>query len=169
MSITLTYQPGKSISLNNLLLIWDMDRCQTRQLLNDVFEISDTEIDLSQYNNGDTSQNIIQRRDIYRNYQGLHNFFFLNFDKEDKLRDIEIHYGVDVRINGEVINFSMDIEEVAQLLDRVSGEKTILSEGEYFFKNLKLTIASRNAIGGEGSELSYFYCSKNVMHLSNIK
>ncbi len=165
MAITLTYQPDKSISFGKILLLWDTDRNQTRQLLNDNFEISDNVIDLSQYNNGDTSQNIIQRRDIYRNFQGQDNFFFVNYDNEDRLRDIEIHHGLDININGKVINFSMDIEKVTELLGNISNDKKLLSEGEYFFNDLKLTIASSDAMGGDGKELSYFYCSKDVTHL----
>ena len=136
-------------------------------MLNDNFEISNNVIDLSKHNNGDTSHNIIQRRDIYTNFQGQDNFFFLNFDNEDKLRDIEIHHGLDIKINGKVITFSMDIEKVAELLDNISDDKKLLSDGEYFFKNLKLTIASSDAVGGDGKELSYFYCSKDVTHLTN--
>ena len=167
MVITLTYQPDKSVSIGDLLLLWGSDIHQIRQLLNDNFEISDNVIDMSQYNNGDTSQNIIQRRDIYRNFQGHDNFFFVNFDKEDKLRDIEIHHGLDINISGKVINFSMDIEKVVELLDNISDDKMLLSGGEYFFKDLKLTIASSDAMGGDGKELSYFYCSKDVTHLTN--
>jgi hypothetical protein len=166
LAITLTYQPDRSVSFGDLLLVWGTDRKQTRQQLNDNFEISDNVIDMSQYNNGDTSQNIIQRRDIYTNFQGQDNFFFLNFDNKDKLRDIEIHHGLDININGKVINFSMDIEKVAELLDNISDDKKILSDGEYFFKDLKLTIASSKAMGGDCKELSYFYCSKDVTHLT---
>ena len=167
MAITLTYQPDKSVSFGDLLLLWGTDRHQIRQLLNDNFEISDNVIDMSQYNNGDTAQNIIQRRDIYRNFQGHDNFFFVNFDNEDKLRDIEIHHGLDIDINGKVINFSMDIEKVAELLNNISDDKKLLSDGEYLFKDLKLTIASSDAMGGVGNELSYFYCSKDVSHLTD--
>ena len=165
MAITLTYEPDKSICLDKLVLLWGADRNEIRQLLNDNFEISDNVIDLAKHDNGDTSQNIIQRRDIYRNFQGQDNLFFLNFDNEDKLRDIEIHYGLDIYINGKVINFSMDIEKVAELLDNISVDKKLLSDGEYFFKDLKVTIANSDAMGGDGKELSYFYCSKDVTHL----
>jgi hypothetical protein len=167
MTITLTYESDKSISFGDILLLWGTDRHKVRQLLNGNFEINDNVIDLSQYNNGDILQNIAQRRDIYRNYKGNENFFFLNFDNEDKLRDIEIHYGLDININGEVINFSMDIDEVAGLLDNISSDKKNLSDGEYFFQSLKLTIASSEAMGGDGNKLSYFYCSKDVTHLTD--
>lgn len=165
MTITLSYQPDKSISIDNILLFWNTDRQIVRQLLNEDFEIADNVIDLSEYRNGDKSQNIIQRRDIYKNYKGQDNFFFLNYDKEDKLRDIEIHQGLQININGENFSFSMNIDKVADLLQNISGDKTQLSEGEYLFKALKLTIASGEAMGGEGNELSYFYCSKDITHL----
>ncbi len=59
----------------------------------------------------------------------------------------------------------MDIEKVTELLGNISNDKKLLSEGEYFFNDLKLTIASSDAMGGDGKELSYFYCSKDVTHL----
>lgn len=168
MTLTLSYQPDKSISINNTLLLWNTDRQIVRQLLNETFEIADSVIDLSEYNNGDNSQNIIQRRDIYKNYKGQDNFFFLNYDIEDKLRDIEIHHGFEITINGENFSFSMDIDKVVELLQNISGDKTQLSDGEYLFNNLKLTIASGEAMGGEGNRLSYFYCSKDITHLMKI-
>lgn len=167
MAITLTYQPDKSISFGDILLLWGTERRQVRTLLNDKFEIADSVIDLGQYNNADTFKNIIQRRDIYKNYKGQDNFFLFNFDKEDRLRDLEIHHGLDISINGEVINFSMHIEVVAELLNNISGDKKRLSDGEYFFQNLKLTIASCEAMGGDGNELSYFFCGKEVTHLTD--
>ncbi len=66
MTITLTYQPDKGVSFGDTLLLWGTDREQTRTSLNDTCEISDSVIDFSQYHNDDTSNNIIQRRDIYK-------------------------------------------------------------------------------------------------------
>jgi hypothetical protein len=165
MAITLTYQPDKGVSFDDTLLLWNTDRKQVRTLLNDKFEIADNVVDLSQYNNGDTSQNIIQRRDIYKNYKGKDNFFFLNFDTNDRLTEVELHHGLDVKIEDASLDFATDIEKAIELLDRISDKKEQLSEGEYFYKNLKLTVASSDAMGGEGRELSYFYCSKDVTHL----
>lgn len=162
MAISLTYQPGKSVSFGDTVLLWDTDRQQVRKLLKDKFEIADNVIDLSQYNNGDTSKNIIQRRDIYKNYKGKENFFFLNFDTTNKLTEIELHYGFSISIEGVYIDFSMDVEKVAELLTSISNDKKQLSDGEYLCEKLKLTIASSDAMGGDGSELAYFYCSKDV-------
>lgn len=54
MTITLTYQPDKGVSFGDTLLLWGTDREQTRTLLNDTCEISDSVIDFSQYHNDDT-------------------------------------------------------------------------------------------------------------------
>ena len=165
MAITLTYQPDKGVSFGDLLLLWNSERQQVRISLNDKFEISDNVINLSQTNNGDNSQNLIQRRDIYKNYQGQDNFFFLNYDANDCLTEVELHHGFEINIKGVVIDFSMDIEKVVELLNNISDDKKKLSEGEYFFKDLQLTVSSSKAMGGDGNELSYFYCSKDISHL----
>jgi len=162
MAITLTYQPDKGVFIDDKLLLWNSDRQQVRTLLNGKFEIADNVIDL-----GDATQNIIQRRDIYENYQGQDNFFFLNFDENEQLTEVEVHHGLTINVAGVVIDFSMGIEKVADLLGSISADNKRLSDGEYFFKNLKLTIASSESMGGEGNELSYFYCSKDVSHLAD--
>jgi hypothetical protein len=160
MAITLTYQLDKGVFIDDTLLLWGSDRQQVRLLLNDKFEIADNVIDT-----GDTIQNIIQRRDIYKNYQEQDNFFFLNFDENDQLAEVEVHHGLEINIADVSIDFSMDIEKAAEMVEAISGDIKQLSDGEYFFRNLKLTIASSDAMGGDGNELSYFYCSKDVSHL----
>lgn len=165
MAITITYQPNESISFEGTLLLWGADRQRVRTLLNDKFEIGDNVVDLSQYNDGDTSQNIIQRRDIYKNYKGEDNFFFLNFDSNHQLAEVELHHGFNINIDNVSIDFSMSIEKIVELLDRISKDKQQLSDGEYFYRELKLTVSTREAMGGDGNKLSYFYCSKNVTHL----
>lgn len=165
MSIKLTYESDKSVSLGDTVLLWGTEREKVRKLLNENFKIADEVIELSQYNNGDTSKNIIRRRDIYEDYNGQENLFFLNFDINDKLNQVELHYGFNISLEGIEIDFTMDVEKVADLITSISDDKKQLSEGEYFFENLKLTIASSEAMGGDGNVLSYFYCSKDVTHL----
>lgn len=168
MNPTLTYQVNKGIFIKeeNIFLHWNIDRNLTRALFNHKFEASDNILDLSAYNNGDSSQNIIQRRDIYESYQNQNNLFFLNFDKSDHLTEIEIHYGFNINIENIIIDFSMDIELIVNLLSNISSNKIELSAEEYFFKDLKLIIASGNAMGGNDKNLSYFYCGNDLSHLN---
>ncbi|RXK60530.1 hypothetical protein ESA94_08660 [Lacibacter luteus] len=165
MAIKMTYQVDKGFSFADKVILWGADRQLTRKLLNGDFNAGDNVIDLSQYNNGDTSKNIIQRRDIYENYQEQDNYFFLNFNSNGKLTELELHHGFTINIEGIEIDFSMNIEKVVELLSSISDNKKQLSDGEYFFKKLKLTIASNEAIGGDGPGFAYFYCSKDVTHL----
>jgi hypothetical protein len=69
MAISIVYQPGKGISIDGKLLLWGADRQELRTFLNDSYEVADSIVDISQYNDGDSSKNIIQRRDIYENYK----------------------------------------------------------------------------------------------------
>ena len=165
MTFPIRYRPNYSVTFGDTLLYWGMDRQEVRKLLFDKYKIGDNTIDLSKYNSGDNSQNIIQRRDIYKNYKGQNNYFFLNFDSSDKLRDLELHHGFDIVIDNVTIDFQMNIEKAANLLTSLSSDKKELSEGEYFFNELKVTIASAEALGGDGNNLAYFYCSSDVTHL----
>jgi hypothetical protein len=160
MAITLTYQPDEGVFIDDRSFLWGSNRQQVRKLLNNKFEIDDNVIDL-----GDSTQKLIQRRDIYKNYQDQDNFFFLNFDESEQLTEVEVHHGLIINVAGVIIDFSMDIEKAADLLDTISSGTKRFSDGTYFFKDLKLTIASSDAMGGDGNALSYFYCSKDVSHL----
>jgi hypothetical protein len=167
MTVTLTYQVDKGVALNDVTLLWDLSRAKVRQLLGDTFQEDNQVIDLSQFHNGTSDFNIVQRRDIYRNYRGQDNYFFLNYDREDNLRDVEVHQGLDILIQNVKFNFETDFQEVMLLLKSVSSDNIKISDGEYFFKDLKLTISDGEAMGGEGHLLSYFYCTKDVEHLTN--
>ena len=165
MTSVITYQPDKCFSIDQIKLVWETERKQTRSLLNSFYEIDDKVIDVSEKYEGDKSNIIIQRRDIYKNYNGGTNLFFLNFDAADKLQELEIHYGLEINIQSIVINFTQTIEEVVQCLKLISIHIVKMSEGEYFFPELKLAVASSHALGGEGKDLAYFYCCKNQNHL----
>jgi hypothetical protein len=165
MKTFIKYQPELSISFGDIILSWKIARQVSRELLNCKFKTEDYHFDLNKYDNGVTSEIIKRRRDIYENYNGQQNFFFLNFDNNDKLTEIELHHGFVINIESVDIDFSMDIDKVAELLSSISNNKTKLSDGEYFFEKLKLTIASSEAMGGKGSELAYFYCSMDTSHL----
>ncbi|WP_293898909.1 hypothetical protein [Sporocytophaga sp.] len=41
-----------------------------------------------------------------------------------------------------------------------------MGKGEFFFPELRMTIADGEAMGEDGSGLSYFYATKDVSHLS---
>ena len=152
MTISLKYQPAEYITIGEIKLPWGIDRMECRTLLNSAFEASD-------------NMPYMQYRDIYTNYRGGENFFFLNFSPEGKLAEMEIHHGFVVEINDLHIDFSMNIDEAVRIISSISENSKKLSGGEFFFEDLKLAIASSEAMGGNGEDLSYFYCARDVGHL----
>ena len=164
---TIIYFPDKGISLNDIKIEWGFDRQVVRELLGNFHNESNTIIDLSLYHNGDKEFNIIQRRDIYENHGGDDNYFFLNYGKDDTLKEIEIHKGVLIFIGDIRLSFDTDFQEAVLLLKNISKYNNQISVGEHFYKDLKLTIANREFMGSEGNKLAYFYCSQNIDHLEN--
>lgn len=166
MITNLTYQPDKGVSLNSIQIDWGFDRLTVRNLLGNTHQESNSIIDLSEFHNGSDDYNIAQRRDIYQNYDGLNNYFFLNYNKNDLLNEIEIYDGFTISIENITLSFGADFQEVVLLLKSITNYYKELSDGKYFFKNLKLTIANSDSLGSDGSNLAYFYCSQTVDHLN---
>lgn len=167
MTTSLTYRPDKGVSFDDTQINWGFDRLNVRHLLGGIHRESNSVIDISEYNNGSKDYNIVQRRDIYQNYGGQDNFFFLNYDKDDFLKEIEIHKGIEILIGHIKLVFDTDFRDAVSLLKSISSDNKQISHGEYFFKDLKLTIADSESMGGDGEVLAYFYCSQNVNHLND--
>ena len=164
-TLLITYYPNNGILLNDINLHWGMDRETIRQLLNQSHKANDSIIDLSQFNNSNSAPDIVQKRDIYQNYEALDNYFFLNYDVEDLLEEIEIHNGPQIIVENIQLSFDKEISEILLDLKSICGDNEQLSPGEYLFADLKLTIADAEFMGMEGNTLAYFYCSKNIDHL----
>jgi len=156
VAFTILYLPDQGIILNGKSLLWNTDRGIIRKLLNNSHKAGDDFI---------AEINIYQRRDIYNNYGGQDNFFFLNYDENNNLSEIEIHFGFQIAVSNITFSFDQNIFKIVSLLKQVSSFHKILREGEYLFVDLKMSISDSESMGGEGNGLSYFYCSKNIDHL----
>ena len=156
MPIEITYKTSESISINNIQLNWGSARDKNRDRLNNKHKAADLFIEEIQMQ---------QNRDIYENYLNLENYFFLNYDNNNLLQDAEIHNGASIKISSCQFNMYDDVSNVLDKLKLISDNIKILTEGEYFFPDLKLTVSNAEAMGGEGNSLSYFYCSDNIDHL----
>jgi len=165
MTSTLTYLPDKGFTINDRFLSWGLDRTIVREMLGGNFKDSDHTTDLSNYHNGNHEFDIIQRRDIYKNYNDCNNFFFLKYNSEHSLMELEISDGFIIEIHDTKIRFNITIAEAVLSLRTLSDKYTELSEGEYLFADLKLVVASSEAMGGGGDTVSYFYCSSDITHL----
>ena len=163
--MTIEYIPNTGFKVNSVLFTWNDTRNAIRGNLNLKHKADDRVIDLAKYWDGDESKNIKQRRDIYEDYGGAKNYFFLNYSEDDTLEALEFHEGATIVIEGVEFNFEQDIDDCVDRLDKIDSEKVALEEGSYLFKNLKITIANSESMGGEGNGLGYFYASRDISHL----
>jgi len=160
MTLKLIYKPNIGVIINELALNWGIKRETVRKMLNNAHKAHDHIV--AQPGEFDVSQ----RRDIYNDfYYGRQFFFFLNYDDNSCLMEVEVHLGVDIIIDNVTLTFEKRLSDIIEELKSVSPSIIKLRDGDYFFKDLKITIADSKAMGGEGSDLSYFYCSANVDHL----
>ena len=157
--------PNIGIIINGKEFNWGNDRNFLRESLNNLHKEDDNIFEMSDFFDGDTSYDIIQKRDIYENINSTENYFFLNYDEDEKLESIEIHSGINISINNIDLIFEKDINEYLKLFKSIGENYTEIEEGNFLFQNLKITIANSESMGGDGNGLSYFYSSKSIEHL----
>lgn len=161
----ITYKPDIGIKLNDIEINWQASRNIVREKLSGIYEEENTVIDMSIYNSGSAEFNILQRRDIYEMLIEVPCLLFFNYDKNDLLRDIEIHSGVSFNINNLVLSFDESIEIAINQLSKISSKIITADIENIIFNDLKLVIASNEAMGGDDNNLGYIYISNDINHL----
>ena len=164
MTLTCTYTPDTGFTLGDRSINWGMSREEVRGILQAEFEESNTTTDMSFLYGGSHVNDIEQRQDIYQDYGEGENNFVLGYDEQDSLTDLEIHYGADIQVKGKKINFDLSFEEAVGDLKTVSSDFEEMAEGEYLFRDLKISVMDEEMMGGEGNKLGYFYCSNDISH-----
>jgi hypothetical protein len=155
-----TYLPNLGIEIHSEKILWNESRQNIRVKLKQSHEDDDKEIDNSDFFDGDKSFNIIQKRDIYEDFENEKNLFFFSYDDENKLSEIEFHTGIELTIGNTKIEIGEDINRTIGKLDNPYTEN---DEGNYFFNELKLNIANDEYMGGDGNSLSYIYLTKDEL------
>lgn len=155
-----TYFINLGIEIHSEKIFWIESRQNVRAKLKQSHKEDDKEFDNSDFFDGDTSFNIIQKRDIYQDFQNEENLFFFNYDEENKLSEIEFHMGIELTIGNTKIAIGEDINRVIEKLQYPYSEN---DEGNYFFNELKLTMANDEYMGGDGNSLSYIYLTKDEL------
>jgi len=158
--------PDKGFKLNSESFNWNDERKSVREKLKNQHKEDDNVMEMSDFFGGDTSHDIIQKRDIYEDINEMKNYFFLMYDKENRLNELEIHWGIDTKIDNIQMEFDKDINLYLNELKSKGYEFNEIEEGNYLFKKLKITIANSESIGGEGNGLSYLYAGKDIEHLT---
>jgi hypothetical protein len=156
---------NKGFRIKSDTFSWNENRASIREKLKNQHSEDDRIIDMSEYNDGDSSHNIDQKRDIYENINDDENYFFLSYNQENQLDEIEFHWGVEIQINDSSLKFDEDIDNYLNELKLQGHNFKEIEEGNYLFRSLKLTIANADSTGGEGNGLSYLYASQNISHL----
>jgi len=165
-NLTIIYTPGKGIEFDNQTINWDMDRLAIRTMLNNSHEESDILYELSEFFDGDTSRDIEVRRDIYSNYKCCNISLFLNYSTKNILQEIEVHEGAVIHIHNITVIFDVEASKLAQRFKTQGHQFKETSEEDYFFPDLRMTFASKRSMGGDGAEVGYFYCAKDVSHIT---
>jgi len=163
--MTIEYISDKGFILGTYSIDWGEDRKQVREKLKNRHEEDDDIIETAELFGKDFNHNNERRRDIYEDIANEENYFFLNYDKESCLKELEVHWGINVQISGVEMEFEKDITIYLKQLESKGYEYIELEKGTYLFKKLKITIADSESMGGDGKDLSYFYAGKNIEHL----
>jgi len=143
-----------------------MSRKEVREKLSLKFKEDDNIISIAQYFDGDKSHDIQQKRDIYENVTSDNDLIFIHYNSENRVSELEVHYGYEIKIDGTQIDFETDLAEVIKRFKKIGIKCIELEKGNYLLPTLKITIADRESLGGEGKKLSYFYCSTDISHLT---
>jgi hypothetical protein len=153
-----TYLPNLGIEIQSEKILWNKSRGNIRVKLKQSHKDDDKEFNNSDFFDGDKSFNIIQKRDIYQDFQNEKNLFFFNYNSENKLSEIEFHMGIELTIGNTEIEIGEDINKTIGKLEYPYSKK---DDGNYFFNELKLNIANDEYMGGNGNGLSYIYLTKD--------
>lgn len=158
----LEYLPAAGFRLAGHTFRWGMTREDVRRQLGTVHTVDDQIIDLRKAAPG---QDPIQmRRDIYTNYGGVLNSFFLGYDAEECLMDLEVHEGLSIRIGAVHFAFEDPLEEVLQQLT-VAGYTHRLDDEGAVFALEKFNLSDNEMMGGDGHGVAYFYAAEDISHL----
>lgn len=85
------YFPNTGFQIDTTAFNWKEDRSSVRIKLQNTHKKDDRIIEMSEFFGGDTSHNMEQRRDIYKDIKGAVNYFFLSYDAADRLCELEVH------------------------------------------------------------------------------
>ena len=158
MTTELEYIPDIGIKLNSQSINWQTNRDKVRNSIGLPFKELDRIVDLG------PDESVLSRRDVYDDVNGEKNHFTFHYNKDNLLNEIEIHWGIDIWVKGVKLKFGKDINDNVNALTKLSNNVREIEAGNFLFPDLKLTIADKDSLGGEGHEMGYFYASTDISH-----
>ena len=152
------YLQNIGFEVGSQIIRWGEHRQQVRDKLPLKFTQDNGLLDNSQFFGGDTSYNIIYRRDIYDDFK-------TNFNEADLLTEWEFHGKHIIEISGTNLTFGKDTSDIVDALKQIDARLIEIESGKYLFENLKFLVATSEAMGGDGNGLAYFYAAADISHL----
>ena len=140
-----------------------MPRQEVRSKLNEKYEEQNQVISVKEFL--PESEDIISRKDIYRNFKRSNLWMVFIYDENDKLTQFEMHSGEGVSIKKLNLYFNEHIDEAIKRLKNLNINHIYLSPEEIFIPDLKTVFASADHMGGDGKEIEYIYFSQKIDHL----
>jgi hypothetical protein len=120
---------------------------------------------MAEYFDGSSEFNITQNRDVYELFDNENCLFFLNYDKEQKLQEIEIRNNVVFKIGASVFSLNSPLDQVILEMQTFSGKMIQIEEGGYLFIDLGIVFWCEDFFANSSPRLDYIYCSRDVSHL----
>ena len=154
------YLPNKGFIIDSVYIEWNTERDSVREKLGNKHQDDDKVIDVAEFFDGDESMNIHQKRDVYKNLHSKGDILFLNYDKDNRLKELEVHYGFDIITENIRFNFGTEISHLLKYFEKIGIKYSELDNGNF------ITIANSESMGGEGTGLSYFYATSDISHLT---
>ncbi|MBO9633256.1 MAG: hypothetical protein J7578_09070, partial [Chitinophagaceae bacterium] len=153
--------PGKEIIIDNIRLPFRAPRNLVRAKLDNTH---------TEHNEDFWVDNgfVGYRRDIYDQLESKNTYFFLNYDENDLLAEVEVHKCKRIKLFDMEFNFTDELDLIA---DEISHHSPVTEKeaGNYFFKGLNICIMDERRMGGEDNNiLGYFSCSAGKTQTKNI-
>ncbi|MBX2923989.1 MAG: hypothetical protein KF746_17450 [Chitinophagaceae bacterium] len=158
------YNPLRKIFIDETALEFGEKRESIRRKLGKKHIVDDQILQI-----GDSDTDVIyQRRDIYQNLNATKNYFFLGYNENDLLSEVEIHNCDKIKVNDFVFNFNDDLTFIASGLSKYSSVIKY-GDGEYLLSDIKVSLLDKSQMGEYGDHhLGYFYCAEDVTHLERF-
>ncbi len=158
--------PGTGIRINQHDIEWGMSRESVRQRLGMPHKVDDYVFELKKYFPNEDKPPIETWRDIYKNWRGEDNYFFLYYDRDQRLTQLELHWGMPIRIGTVVLNFGEPLDSAVKQLAETGIAHRAIEEG-LLFEREKFTLSDGAMIGSDREGLAYFYAAADVSHILN--
>ncbi len=160
------YQPNLGFTINNATIPFGMNREAVRDALKGSYEEDNSTFDVSDlFDDEDDDFDFSQNRDIYSDLTREGDSIFISYDKNQAFTELEIHDGIAVVVEDFRFFKDQSITEILAWFKTKGFALTEVEPGNYAVAELKISVATHHAMGGDGDGLAYFYASNDISHL----